>query len=151
MGGKALKRTIRRLLEFVDGTGGDPVGDERTLARLLDELALATHAAPPAPRTDLEAPPVDAAALRDRIAARFPRLGLYRALDLELEGTPSVGDAVDDLVDLARELRDVVWLWERVGEDDALARLHAGFATHWGAHLRQLQAYLQELAGAGAG
>jgi hypothetical protein len=120
--------------------------DERALASVLDRLALtATRVTGPLDvTTELEAPEGDYAGLRARVAARFPDYGFYRAPSLDLEEEELVGDAIDDLTDIALELLDVVWFWEHSGEADALWHFHFGFETHWGSHLRALQWYVHE-------
>lgn len=52
-----------------------------------------------------------------------------------------VGDAIDDLADLTLDMREVVWLADHVGVDDAhwSYRLHF---FHWGRHARELSLYL---------
>jgi hypothetical protein len=52
-----------------------------------------------------------------------------------------MGDAIDDLADLTLDMREVVWLAEHVGLDDAhwSFRLHY---FHWGRHARELALYL---------
>jgi len=57
-----------------------------------------------------------------------------------------VGDAIGDLADIVLEMRAVAWLWDHVGEADALWQLHFGFETHWGTHLRSLQWFVHALA-----
>ncbi|MFN7134579.1 MAG: DUF5063 domain-containing protein, partial [Myxococcales bacterium] len=57
-----------------------------------------------------------------------------------------VGDAIDDIVDIANDLQQVVWRWETTSEADALWHFRFSFTSHWGAHLRALQLYLHERA-----
>lgn len=138
---------IRLFLDLVVGEDGS-ASDERALTSVLDRLALAARLTRlPDETTDLEAPSGDYAGLRARIAARFPEYGLYRAPSLDLEGEPLVGDAIDDLTDIALELLDVAWIDEHAGESDALWHFRFGFETHWGSHLRALQWYLHERGG----
>jgi hypothetical protein len=124
---------------------------ERRLRWLLDRLALAYHFADaPFDSRDVPAPPrADDAALRPRIGQLFPGLGLYNAvLDVAEkvgESEPGIGDAVDDLTDIARDLQEVVTRWE-MSEEDALWHFRFGFESHWGRHLRSLQLYLHERA-----
>ncbi len=76
---------------------------------------------------------------------RFPDYGLYRAAGTLPEDEFLVGDAIDDLTDIALDLSAVAWLWEHAGESDALWEFHRSFETHWGSHLRALQVYVHEL------
>jgi hypothetical protein len=47
-----------------------------------------------------------------------------------------VGDAIDDLADIAADLEEVVWA------DDAHWHYKFLFEVHWGMHLRELALYL---------
>ncbi|MDJ0974483.1 MAG: DUF5063 domain-containing protein [Planctomycetota bacterium] len=119
---------------------------ERELAECLDRLAAAVLAAPPGQVTnDVDAPRPDYEGMRALATKQFPTLGHYVAPDLlpeRGEPQPLVGDALDDLADIAMDLTEVVWLWDHGGLSEALFDLHEGFASHWGRHLRGLQAYL---------
>ena len=115
-----VKKAVHDLLELVEDDVLEPAGARDLLGRL-DRLAAALHDAPQdAPRTDREPPRRDGGELRRRVVARFPVLGLYRAPGLDPAGDGGVGDAVDDLVGLLLDLRDVAWLWEHAGPSDAL-------------------------------
>lgn len=86
--------------------------------------------------------------LRARIAAAWPELGFYdpatgRALghcDLPAE----IGDALDDLTDLARDLGSALALAD-TDETDALAGLRFSHDTHWGAHVQDVTRHLRWL------
>lgn len=56
-----------------------------------------------------------------------------------------IGDAIDDIVDIAQELMDVAWLWEQAGADAACWQYRFGHDGHWGRHLRVLRAYQDAL------
>lgn len=128
-----------------------PPGErEGRLRVLLDRLALAFHAVDAAELANDEGPePATGgyAAVRARFAAAFPDLGLYPAvLDTDaLEPKVTLGDALDDLTDLALDLQEVADR-ARSSADDALWHFRFGFRTHWGAHLRWLQLYLHRRA-----
>ncbi len=53
-----------------------------------------------------------------------------------------VGDAIDDIADIAEALAAVVWCFGHTSEVDARWRLWDSFEHHWGEHLRRLQLYL---------
>ena len=57
------------------------------------------------------------------------------------EAALNVGDAVDDIADIAMDLDDVLCRWTE-SPDDALWHFVHGFNAHWGEHLRALQLYL---------
>lgn len=143
---ETLPATIQRYLDLVERSSASAAQNERALGTLLDQLALATHAAgPTAPDTDREAPRREYEAVREAVAPRFPNCGLYRSAGTEPNDEFLVGDAIDDITDIALDLSDVLWLWEHAGEADALWQFHFDFRTHWGSHLRGLQCYLHEL------
>ncbi len=141
-----LKTTIQRYLDLVERSSASAAENERALGLLLDQLALATHASgPSAPATDWEAPSREYSAVRADVAPRFPNYGLYRAAGTEPHDDFLVADAIDDIADIAMDLSGVLWLWENVGETDAVWQFHFDFGSHWGSHLRGLQWYVHEL------
>ena len=52
-----------------------------------------------------------------------------------------LGDAIDDLGDIANELGETLWRWDHLGPDDAHRHFRQMF-FHWGSHLRELQSFL---------
>ena len=115
------------------------------LARSLDELAIAYYSTPPGlPDEDASDPPEPALTYAS-IGARFPELGFYGvASPAELTGSVMLGDAIDDVLDIARDLSEVIWRFENVGSDDANWHFRLLFQCHWGVHLRDLARYLHE-------
>lgn len=135
--------TVRRFLALL--REGSPPSDEE-LARALDELAMAYHEAPegsPADN-DREAPGVDFQKRYAGLGKRFPEYGLYAVADPTepLNGDSLVGDAIDDLTDIAGDLEDVLWRFENVGAEDAHWHFKILYRAHWGRHLRELSHYL---------
>lgn len=86
--------------------------------------------------------------LRARIARAWPEYGFYdpatgRSLghcDLPAE----IGDALDDLTDLARDLGSALALAD-TGETDALAWLRFSHDSHWGDHVQDVTRHLRWL------
>ena len=129
---------------------------EVALCVALDRLALASHFAEPVFDEARHAtPPVPAyGVLRAKLGPLFPELGYYNTaldrVDKVGDSELGVGDAIDDLVDIARELQQELLRWETTSESDAIWHLGQGFKSHWGKHLRSLQLYMHERAhGAG--
>ncbi len=151
MNGDELRALIKRFLDLVHEGVGSVEENERTLVELLDRLALALHEVPRGEVTsDVEEPDRDYDAVRAVVEARFPNFGLYGAgqlLPSDGEPDPIVGDAIDDITDIALELQETAWTWDHIGAQDALWTFRFGFTSHWGLHLRQLQAYLHEQLG----
>lgn len=117
------------------------------LLAALDGVACAVHAAGQgAPAAGEQGPPPPAA-YRKRYATvgqRFPGLGYYQTLpsapaDLS---PPLTGDAIDDIVDIARDMRDALWRLEHLGREEALRHLQQTRA-HWSSHLRELARHLE--------
>ena len=114
----------------------------------LDRLALAYHFAeckfdeadyPDTPRKDY-------GELGKAVSALFPEYGYYNVatrISVEIsEGGLYVGDAIDDITDIAIDMYEVLWLWENTSVDNALWEFRQGYENHWGMHLRCLQLYL---------
>ena len=146
-----LRNTIQGFLDLVEASSGSTKDNERALALFLDRLALATHASEPSSSgdSDADAPPRDYHAVRAQVVSRFPQYSFYQSGSLELNDEFLVGDAIADTADVAIDLSEVAWLWDHVGEIEALWQFHFGFTHHWGSHLRSLQWYIHELETAG--
>ena len=91
----------------------------------------------------------DDSELRKSVGMHFPQLGLYwQALDTEIingtEGKLAVGDAIDDLLDIAKELREVAWFDKHHGKTEALAALRFRHSSHLYMHVFPLRLYLEE-------
>lgn len=122
-----LLEVIRHFLVTARGVGGSPEGNERALALDLDRLALATHGPRvESPETEVLGSSPDYDEVRARVAARFPSLGFYREVSVEMreEDQVQIGDAADDLTDMVVDLSQVVWLWEHSCEADARWQFH---------------------------
>ena len=123
---------------------GEPPTDEALLFAL-DRLLEAYHHTPDAgpSETDEEAPRAGGPDLYKAVADRFPAYGMYPVSDPigSIEDAAMMGDAIDDLADLTLDLREVVWLADHIGLNDAhwFFRLHY---FHWGRHARELGLYL---------
>ena len=122
---------------------GEIPSDEALLAAL-DRLVLAYHDTPEAgPDTELEAPRSGGPALYKQVAARFVNYGLYPVSDpaASIEDAAGMGDAINDLMDLTLDMREVVWLADHAGQNDAHWSFRLNY-YHWGRHARELSLYL---------
>lgn len=132
----------RRFIEVV--WDGSAPSDE-ALTAALDRLVAAYHSAPEelGPGTDQEPPRQAYEELWQQTATRFPDLGLYPVCDLSgpIDQSIMMADAVDDLVDLTLDMREVIWLADHVGADEAHGFLRFMF-FHWGEHARGLASFL---------
>jgi hypothetical protein len=133
-----------RLIEVGHGAEADNLD---ALAEVLDRLALAQHHVSPTFEEHPEPPSPDRARLAELTAERFPGLGLYNVPDPVTtrigEAEITVGHALDDVGDIARDLWDVRWRLEHTSRNDALYAFAESYRLHWGRHLRHVQFYLQ--------
>jgi hypothetical protein len=140
--------------EFIAVVEDEAISSEDRLQRLhrsLDRLACLQHdvAYTFDEREYGDAPDADHNALRQVVSAHFPELGYYNipsSVTQEIGAAQvDVGDAIDDIVDITRELYEVRWRWEHNSVDDALWYFRDMYFHHWEAHLRGLQLCLQRL------
>lgn len=146
-----IKQTVDDFLSLVENGCGSPEENEEKLNFLLDKLALAQHFATYVfdDKDYADAPRRDYGELRKLVRAQFPNYGHYnlvKDVTKEIGNTEAiVGDAIDDIVDIAKDLAEVKWRWENNSPDDALWSLKQDFLFHWNEHLRELQIYLLNL------
>jgi len=117
------------------------------LLRHLDELALSYHDTPQgrSSENDEDHPASDDVKYSD-IGRRFPGLGYYGSADpKEVPADATVGDAIDDIIDITNDLKEVLWRFDRFGPDDAYWHFRFLYQIHWGEHLRELARYLHAL------
>ena len=125
---------------------------EGALCRSLDRLVVAVQpvSACSHDASHPEPPGRTYEAWRKVIGASFPGLGYYYCVQpmeplAENVGKaePTLGDAIDDLADIAGDLEEVQFRWRSCSED---ALFHFAFLywAHWGAHLRNLKLYLHD-------
>ncbi|RKG83935.1 DUF5063 domain-containing protein [Corallococcus terminator] len=146
-----IREAIQSLFAVFDAEVDAPTR-ECDLRLALDRIALASHFVdvefdPNAPSPD-DVPTTPYKEFSQRLGQCFPGLGYYSvsldSTDLG-EEKPGVGDAIDDLADIARDLQEVLLRWE-TSEVDALWHFQFNFGAHWGQHLRALQLHLHERA-----
>lgn len=137
--------TIAAAVQFLSTVwDGDPPGDE-ALLQALDRLVAAYHETPNGDVTDpnIDPPRQDGASLYQQVAARFPNYGYYPVADptKSIEDALMTADAIDDLANLTKDMRGVVWFAEHISNEDAYFafRLHH---FHWGQHARELSIFL---------
>lgn len=128
---------------FIDLVTTEATPTVAALAQCLDELAVTYHdTAPGMPDERADEPPRPTIAY-DALGSRFPELGYYGVADpAEISDDVLVGDAIDDIMDIARDLQEVLWRSEHVGSADADWHFRLLFEAHWGVHLRNLSRYL---------
>jgi hypothetical protein len=92
----------------------------------------------------------DDLSVRAAISRNYPELGFYwQAVESKMSdansGELAVGDAIDDLLDISNELREVFWLLISYGDAQALAALGFRHKSHIQMHIFQLRLHLEEL------
>lgn len=142
---------IRQLIQVVEEGVGSTKENEKAVVYLLDVIALNMHSIKS--EGDIEygkIPESDTSAIQKLAGFRFPNWGYYNLPDDVTENIAStkiiVGDAIDDILDIVCDLKEVMWLYENEGEQKALFLLRESYDIHWQQHLRDLQFYLQNLA-----
>ena len=124
---------------------GEPPSVER-LAQALDELVIVYHESPDGNPAEDDRDPPDAAYKEQyaSLGSRFPQLGFYAVADPAeaINDESMCGDGIEDLADIERDLREVLWRFENIGAEDAHWHLKLLFRSHWGRHLRSLAFYL---------
>lgn len=144
-----IKTLILKFIEFVDVVSINSKNKDKELLFILDMLGVSqTH-------IDYEFdsnqypnfPKLNELKLRDRIGPNFPDYGFYNCvseIEINLEDKTEIiiGDAIDDIVDIYKDLSEVLWCFENTSENDALWHYENSYQTHWGEHLRNLQLYV---------
>ena len=144
-----IRDAIAKFIALIEESANAAEKSIQRLRRSLDHLALLQHDVrymfderdyPDAPRKEYNA-------MRQMVSARFPDLGYYNvpsSVTRQIaESGVEVGDAIDDITDIAIELYEVLWRFDHTSTDDALWHFSNGYSTHWEQHLRELQLYLQ--------
>lgn len=150
----AQEDIYKTILAYIDLIEIGQANIEENLSVLeitLDKLALASRYIffdfdekeyPDSPRADYNH-------LRQLAVERFPNFGLYNMPEVFIDKIAQtevvVGDALDDVVDIAIDLYEVVWRWHNTTSQDALWYYQFGYNSHWGEHLRWLQLYIYNL------
>ena len=83
--------------------------------------------------------------LRDLVSSKFPSLGYYYVatpIEPTNDAEVTIGDAVDDVADILRDLVEVQWYFENTSVEYALWHYENSYKFHWSRHLRDLQSYL---------
>ena len=143
-----LKIAINDFIDLIENGTYSIKQNESRLSKLLDELAVGIQIKSTTfANVEYPDPPQrDQQELRNLVCSRFPYYGYYNIPETILEeisesGT-MVGDAIDDIVDIANDLYKVAWRWEQNDPDDAIWHFSRDFVSHWGTHLRFLQLYV---------
>ena len=133
------------LIEHGRGTEDDTI---RALVFALDRVAFAAHFVHYTFEDMHPDPPAqDYQHVRTLVGHQFPSFGYYNLPCTITENIANtevgVGDAIDDLADIARDLSDILWCWTHTSENDGLWHFQFSYESHICTHLRNLQWYVQ--------
>ena len=97
---------------------GPPPGDGE-IAAALDQLMAAYRQMPSdaASDSDVEPPVRGGDELYQQVAERFPDYGLCPTVDplAEVDQPVMMGDAIDDIADITKDVREALWYFETLG------------------------------------
>jgi hypothetical protein len=144
---------IEAVHEFLHLFENEPLPEDRRLRKLasaLDRLSCAYHdvralGGPEGYQVSDKPDYVDARALA---AKYFPDFGLYPTIPplSDINTAPEMGDAVDDLADIWKEMVEVKLLWDAGSASAAENQFKLGYEFHWGQHhLHPLRNYVNAL------
>ena len=137
---------IRAYFAVIDTPPQDVTARLRALGAALDRLAVAYSETANARFVDGDDPPDRQAyeAMRERVSRAFPKFGYYAVVapTPDPEAEIGMGDAVDDLADIAADLEPIVWLWDQGRHDEAAWHFQLSYRQHWGTHLHDLRRYV---------
>lgn len=136
---------VRRYLEILRQPPETATEAWQALAEALDRLACAHHDIDYAFDEDARDPPELATydKMRTMAAAAFPDFGFYAVVrpGAGVDAHALLGDAIDDLADIALEMMEVEWRWLNNGPSDAAWYIHTSYG-HWARHLIDLRSYV---------
>lgn len=143
--------SAQMLLEYII-SDDDKLGETEELAMRIDAFMYAlrflrTDAVRPIESTDDASSHCTKNEFRERITTRFPKLGLYWNVSPHMIAGSDpeilVGDAIDDLDDIACEVSRAMWYLANHGRDEALAALRWRYEHHLHMHLVPLRLNLE--------
>jgi len=143
-----LGLACRGYLDLLASASGEPRNREAQLADALDRLCAAYNLADDVePDTEeIDSQRADPQRFGEQAAASFPELGFYPEVD-PLQGFEQEigqGWGLDDLVDIAVDLTEVLWLMGNGRTNHAIWTFRWGYQNHWGHHLHDLRRYLHK-------
>lgn len=148
--GAEIEGACGAYLNLLRSAPTDPRERQLELAASLDRLVNVYNKAPAVElnsEEDDDAPNVDPTQFVEQAEASFPELGFYpdvnpvEGLDQEI----GQGSGLDDLMDIAIDLTEVLWLLGQRRVDSAIWQFRWGYQNHWGDHLHDLRRYLHKV------
>ena len=142
-----INNVITDYLDLIEKGTDSIEANEQALILALDKLALAYHFSEHQfdEKHYPEPPSKDYQQLRTLVTQRFPNFGYYNLPEVVTSKISDpgviVGDAIDDIIDIALDIEEIRWRWNNTSSFDALWHFRFRY-WHWGKHLRELQFYL---------
>ena len=146
-----IKTLIDEFIAFVDTGAARSADRDQELLMLLDSLALAqARGCAGCGSTNYPDPPDERdPSLRKRVQSAFKDYGYYNEVEVLRDDIADtgvmVGDAIDDILGIYGDLREVQRRWEHNSPEDALWFFKDLYGFHWGWHLRNLQRYVHDV------
>ena len=143
-----LNQIIEDFINFIESDLTKKLDRDKILLVHLDSLGfIQAHLDFIFDENDYEEPPLLIYDVKyNLIKNNFNNYGCYN-LPEEIDENISetniiVGDAIDDIVDIYLELKEIQWRFIHTSQNDALWNLENNYKFHWGTHLRNLQRYV---------
>ncbi|MBI2519295.1 MAG: DUF5063 domain-containing protein [Bdellovibrio sp.] len=143
-----ITQIINEFIEFIEQEWRDKINRNKKLLMLLDSLALAqADIKYKFDEMDYPDPPKNHfSEVMKLVRQKFNDFGNYN-WPAEIEENLSktdiiVGDAIDDILDIYREMKEIQWRLKNTSANDALWCFENHYNIHWGTHLRNLQRYV---------
>lgn len=91
----------------------------------------------------------DELAVRETLSSNFPSFGYYHTVlnmdEVDKEAELGVGDLIDDMCEIIRDLKDVMRYYKKRGEESCLKRFVTLFRTHTLEHISNIIYYINKV------
>lgn len=149
----AVWLTFKKCVEELEGllaTGQtrQPEDRQKVLLVVLNRLELACLNLPDVEPTDGGDSPNTYDARRAQVSSAFPEFGWYhhvRPSHADEEEQVGLGDPLDDLADILRDIDDALWTETNRGMASAIWQAKFNYEHHFGSHISDLRSYLYRL------
>jgi hypothetical protein len=146
-----IRDAIESYVRLLESPPSSEQVDLELLADAIDRLVFVGRHSPDVSADDQPDPPdTDYDRYRALASKRFPSLGHYNRAGYATRSIGDmecvVGDAIDDLADIACDLTSVLWCFDNTTDLDALWHFRFSYENHWGKHAADLRWYLHAVA-----
>ncbi|MDX2360811.1 MAG: DUF5063 domain-containing protein [Crocinitomicaceae bacterium] len=145
-----LKKVIDNLVEFGTIPNVDSSNKLNSLRLLLADLhSQFLHVSFEYDDKDYTDPPDNNSdEIRSNVESNFPEFGFYHSVFeshiISKDADVVMGDAIDDLTDIIKDMLDVKWRLENTSTNDALWDFELSMRSHSEQHLVNLMKYLKD-------